>query len=71
MAEKILTTVRTPVQFENHTPSVSTSTGIAFASQPQLTSAQLIALADAALCKVKQADRNCYALDIISGEKTA
>ncbi len=68
VAEKILGMVRTPVPFENHTLSISTSIGIAFAPQPRLTSTQLIALADAALYKAKQAGRNRYVLDIISAD---
>jgi diguanylate cyclase (GGDEF)-like protein/PAS domain S-box-containing protein len=66
IAEKILTTVRTPVAFEDCTLTISTSIGIAFARQPQMSGTQLIALADNALYRAKQAGRNRYALDIVA-----
>lgn len=69
VAEKILAAVRTPVLFENRALTISTSIGIAFAQQPQLSSTELIALADTALYQAKQAGRNRYALDIISAEQ--
>ena len=65
VAEKILENARTPIVFEQHVLTISTSIGITFVQQPQMTSAALIALADAALYKAKQAGRNRYALDII------
>lgn len=66
VAEKILSAVQAPVLFENHTLTISSSVGIAFMKPPHFDSAQLIAAADQALYKAKQAGRNCYDLDVIS-----
>ncbi|MFT3930066.1 MAG: diguanylate cyclase [Spongiibacteraceae bacterium] len=68
IAEKILTAARAPIIFENDTLNISTSIGIAFAPHPRIDSAQLIAYADAALYKAKQAGRNGYALEIVHPE---
>jgi diguanylate cyclase (GGDEF)-like protein/PAS domain S-box-containing protein len=65
VAEKILATVRTPVVFENQTLTISTSIGIAFAQKTHLSGEQLIATADTALYKAKQAGRNRHALSIV------
>jgi diguanylate cyclase (GGDEF)-like protein/PAS domain S-box-containing protein len=66
VAEKILELARTPLAVEERVLTISTSIGIAFAEAPTMTSAQYIALADAALYKAKQAGRNGYVLEIIA-----
>lgn len=65
VAEKILQMVRTPLQFDGHSLAISTSIGIAYAHAPTLSGAELVAQADAALYKAKQAGRNGYALTLI------
>ncbi len=73
VAEKILRIARTPVMFDNDSLTISTSIGIALATQPpapghsELSNAPLIAAADAALYKAKQAGRDRYAIDCLAG----
>lgn len=63
VAEKILALVRTPVLHGEHSLTISTSIGIAFATSINVTGEQFIAYADAALYKAKQSGRNRFVLD--------
>lgn len=63
VAEKILALARIPVTYGNHQLSISTSIGIAFVHSITASGEELIAHADGALYKAKQAGRNCFVLD--------
>jgi diguanylate cyclase (GGDEF)-like protein len=65
VAEKILDLAQVPLQFDGHTLTISTSIGIAFIPAPELSGAEYIARADAALYQAKQAGRNGYALEVV------
>jgi diguanylate cyclase (GGDEF)-like protein/PAS domain S-box-containing protein len=71
VAEKILALARIPVTFGEHSLSISTSVGIAFAQTLNISAEQLIAVADSALYKAKQAGRDRYALDMVTEQTLA
>lgn len=71
VAEKILEAARVPVAFEQHTLAISTSIGIAYCAHPELKAETLIARADAALYRAKQAGRNRYAVDVMDAVASA
>jgi len=71
VAEKILALVRIPVTHGEHSLTISTSIGIAFATSVNVTGEELIAYADAALYKAKQTGRNRFVLDRVPADSTA
>ena len=62
VADKILAAIALPFQFESLTLTLSTSIGIAFFQQGDLTSRQYLQQSDAALYAAKAEGRNRYAI---------
>ena len=62
VAEKILAAIALPFYFENQLISISTSIGIAFFQQGDLTSRQYLQQSDTALYAAKAAGRSRYAI---------